>query len=138
MAAYLLISQDEQVQGAVRLLTEHMRRMKGVLGKTREVMERHDLDTCFLYRPGEMEAKVCKEKLVELGRAQKRTLTVRLKGKSTMVHMQLKSERCRRESHPCMGQGRQTHTRKPPMHGSGKANSHEKATHAWVREGKLT
>ncbi len=72
MATYLLMSEDEMVQGAVQLLTEQMEQRKGVLGKAREDMERYDLDTGFLYRPDEMNEKVRKESLAELGRAQKK------------------------------------------------------------------
>ncbi len=110
MATYLLMSEDEMVYGAVRLLTERMERRKGVLGKAREVMERYGLDTGFLYRPNEMNAKARKEGLAELGRAQKKALTTRLEEK--VYHGSHATE--------VRGQG-----------------VDKKATHAWVKEGKL-
>ncbi len=111
MATYLLMSEDEMVQGAVQLLTEQMERRKGVLGKAREVMERYGLDTGFLYHPDEMNAKARKEGLAELGRAQKKALTTRLEEK--VYHGSCATE-----------------VRKQGLD--------KKATHAWVKEGKLT
>ncbi len=105
VAMYLLMSEDEQVQGAVRLLTERMGRRKGVLGKAKEVAERYGLDA---HCPGEVSVGVQKGCLAELGKAQKEALVARLKGK--VYHG--------------------THVREKGID--------RKATHAWVKEGKLT